>query len=73
MVEGADDKGGRRQEGRHQNVLLYVDDGMFPSLNPRWLQGAFSTLIGLLDREGLNTNFGKTVRMFCSQCQAAGT
>ena len=28
MVEGAGGQGGPGQEGRHQNALLYVDDGM---------------------------------------------
>ena len=30
---------------------------------PRWIQGAFSTLLGLFDRVGLKTNVGKTVGM----------
>ena len=31
MVEGAEERGGRRQEGRHQNSLFYVDNGMVAS------------------------------------------
>ena len=39
--------------------------------DPRWLQGAFNTLVGLFDRVGLRTNFGKTVGMVCRPFQAA--
>ena len=28
MVEGAEERGERGQEGRHQNALFYADDGM---------------------------------------------
>ena len=31
MVEGAEDRGERLQEGRHQNALFYADDGMVAS------------------------------------------
>ena len=34
---------------------------MVASSNPRWLQWAFTTLVGLFDRVGLKTNTGKTV------------
>ena len=73
MVEGAEERGERVQEGRHQNALFYTDYGMVALSHLRWLQGAFSTLVGLFDRVGLRTNFGKTVIMVCRQCQAAGT
>ena len=46
---------------------------MFTSLDPQWLQGGFSTLVGLFDRVVLKTNVGKTVEMVCCPCQAAGT
>ena len=46
---------------------------MVASLDPQWLQGFFSTLVGLFDRVGLRTNFGKTFGMVCRLCQAAGT
>ena len=36
---------------------------MVASLDPRWLQSAFSTLVGLFDRVGMRTNVGKTVGM----------
>ena len=65
MVEGAGERGERGKEGRHQNALLYADDGMVASLDPRWLQDAFSTLVGLFDRVGLWTNVGKIFVMVC--------
>ena len=46
---------------------------MVVSLDPRWLQGAFSDLVGMLDRVGLWTNVGKTVGMVYRPCHAAGT
>ena len=46
---------------------------MIASSDPGWLQGAFSTLLGLFDRVGLNTNVGNTVEMVCHSFQAAGT
>ena len=36
---------------------------MVASSDPRWLQGAFNTLVGLIDRVGLRTNVRKTVRI----------
>ena len=63
MVEGAEEWGERGQEGRHQNALFYTDNGIVASSDPRWLQGAFSTLVGLFDRVGMRTNFGNTVGM----------
>ena len=65
MAESAKDWGGRRQEGRHQNYLFYVDDGMVPLSAPRWLQGDFSTLVGLFYRVGLKYNVSETVKMIC--------
>ena len=35
--------------------------------------GAFITLVGMFDWAVLRTNIGKTVRMVCRPCQAAGT
>ena len=37
MVSGAEEWGERGQEGRHQNALLCVDDGMVASSDPRWI------------------------------------
>ena len=63
MVEGAEERGEREQEGRHHNSLFYADDGMVASSDLRWIQGSFRTLVGLFDRVGLWTNSGKTVGM----------
>ena len=63
MVEGAEERGERGQEGKHQNDLFYTDDGMVASSEPQWIQGAFSTLVGLFDRVGLQNNLGKKVGM----------
>ena len=73
MVKGADERSGRRKEGRHQNSLFYADDGMVTSSEPRWLQGIFGTLSGIFDRVGLKTNVRKTFGMVCCLFQAAGT
>ena len=35
MVEGVEERYKRGQEGRHQNALFYVDDGMVASLDPQ--------------------------------------
>ena len=73
MSEGAGEQGVHGQEGRHQNALLYSDDGMVELSDPGWIQGAFRNLVWLFERVGLNTNVGKTVRMVCRPCQATGT
>ena len=73
MVEGAEERGECGQEGRHHNSLLYADDGMVALSDPQWIQGAFSTLVGLFDRVVLWNNVCKTVGMVCRPCQAAGT
>ena len=73
MVEGAEERGKCGKEGRHQNSLFYADDGMVVSSDPQWLQGAFSTLVGLFDRVGLRNNDEKKVGIVCRPCQAEGT
>ena len=40
--------------------------------DPRWLQWEFTTLVGLFDQVGLNTNTGETARMTCRPFTAAG-
>ena len=45
---------------------------MVASSDPRCIQGAFNTLIGLFDRVGLRTNVGKKVGMVFHPCQVAG-
>ena len=72
MVEGAEERVECGQEGRHQNDLFYADNGIVASSDPRWIQGAFSTLVGLFDRVGLLTNARNTFGMVCCPCQAAG-
>ena len=53
MIESAGGKGRRRQEGRHQNDLFYADDGMMAYSCLVWLQGVFSTLVGLFGWLGM--------------------
>ena len=72
VVKEAETRGGQGREGRHQAAFFYADDGMVASSDPRWLQRAFSTLVGLFDQVGLNTITGKTVSMTCRPCTAAG-
>ena len=38
---------------------------MFTYLDPRWIQGAFSSFVGLFDRVGLQTNIRKNGSMVC--------
>ena len=73
MMEDAEERVKRGQEVRHHNSLFYMDYGMVASSDPRWLQGSFSTLVGLFDRVGLRNNVGKTVGMVCRPFRAAGT
>ena len=72
VIADAEARGGLGQEGRYQAALFYADDGMVALPDPRWLQGAFNTLVGLFDRMGLRKNVRKTVGMVCHPCQAAG-
>ena len=73
MLESMGGRGGHRREGRHQNALFYTDDGMVALSDPGWMQGAFSTLLGMFDWMDLRENVGRTVGMVCRQCLAAGT
>ena len=73
MVEGEKERGERGNEGRHQDALFYADNFMVASLDPHWLQGAFSTLVVLFDKVSMRTNFGKTVNMVCRPLQAVWT
>ena len=73
MAEGADEQGERGQESRLHNSFFYTDNGMVALSDPRLLQGAFSTLVGLFGRLGLRTNVRKTVGMVCRQFQEVGT
>ena len=69
-VEDAEKRGGG-EEGRHQAALFYADDVMVASSDPRWLQWAFNSLVGLFERVGLQTKVEKTVSMACRPCLAA--
>ena len=51
-------------------ALFYVYDGMVGASDPEWLQGAFSALVAIFDRVGLQTNVDKTVSMACHPCPA---
>ena len=73
IVDGAEERGKRGKDGRNHNALFYMDDGMVASPDPQWLQGEFSTLVGLFYRVGLQTNVGKTAGMFFRPCHAART
>ena len=46
---------------------------MVALLDPGQLQGVFSTLIGMLDRVGLNKKVWNTIGIVCRLCQVAGT
>ena len=72
VVEESENRGGRGKEGRQHDALFYADDGMVASSDPCWIQWAFNALVGLFERLGLRTNVGKTVRMVCIPCPAAG-
>ena len=65
VIADAEERGELGKEGRHQAALFYTDDGMVASSDPRWLQGAYNTLVGLFERVGMRTNVGKKVGMVC--------
>ena len=64
--------GEQGREGRHQTALFYADDGMIAPSDPQWLQWAFTQLVGMFERVGLNTNTGKMVSMTCRPCNTTG-
>ena len=72
VIVGAEEQGERGKEVRHHTALFYTDYGMVALSDPRWLQGAFNTLVGLFERVGLRNNVGKTVGMVFHPCQVAG-
>ena len=51
-------------------AVFYADDGMVGATDPKWIQGAFSSLVAIFDRVGLLTNVRKTVSMVCHPCRA---
>ena len=60
----------QRGGGGPFSAVFYADDGMVGATDPKWLQGAFSALVALFDRVGLQTNVDKTVSMACQPCRA---
>ena len=72
-LDEAEKREERGNEGWHQSALLYVDNGMVASSDPRWLQWVFDALFSLFERVGLWTNVGKTVSMVFGPCWAVGT
>ena len=64
-----EEKGATGGEG-HFSAVFYADDGMVGASEPAWLQGAFSALVAIFDRVGLQTNVDKTVSMACHPCRA---
>ena len=69
-MEEAEARGETGREGRHQAALFYANNGKVVSLDPAWLQGAFTALVGLFDRVGLLKIVWKTVSMVFHPCQA---
>ena len=60
----------QREGGGHFSAVFYADDGMVGATDPKCLQGAFSALVAIFDRVGLQTNVKKTVSMICQPCWA---
>ena len=50
FIAEAEARGELVKEGKHQAALFYAVDGMVASSDPGWIQGAFNTLVSLLDR-----------------------
>ena len=57
----------------HCAAFLYADDCLIAFTDPVWLQGAFDTMTGLLERYGFWTNIVKKFSMLCYPCCAVGT
>ena len=70
IFDEAEEKGETGREGRNQSTVFYANDGTVVSLDPAWLQGAFSDLVAIFNRVGLRNNVEKTVRMACHPCRA---
>ena len=68
FIAYTEERGELRKEGKHQADLFLADDDMVALSDPRWLQGAFNTLVGIFDWMGLRTNVRKTVSMVCHPC-----
>ena len=82
IVDETAERGETGKEGPHQSAVLYDNNGMVVSLDPAWLQGAFSALVAIFDRVELTeagysrrlTGVGKTYtewqreRVACGEC-----
>ena len=51
-IKTAKEEKGAKGEG-HFSAIFYADDRMVGALDPKWLQGAFSALVAIFDRVGL--------------------
>ena len=51
-TQEAERRGERGRERQHQAALFYADDGMIALSDPRWLQWAFTILVGYLIESG---------------------
>ena len=67
-INTAKEEKGAKGEG-HFLAVFYADDGMVGVTDPKWLQGAFSALVAIFGRVGLQTNVDKTVSMACQPCR----
>ena len=72
MAESAEERSRNGQEGRHKNALFYAEDGMVTLLDPRCIQGSFSTLIGLFDRVGLKVMSGRQSEWYAARVRRRG-
>ena len=70
VLKAAKEEKGAKRGGRHFSAVFYADDRMFGATDPEWLQGAFSALVAIFDRVGLQTNIDHTVSMACLPCRA---
>ena len=69
VLKNANDEKGATGGG-HLSAVFYADDGIVGASDPAWLQGAFSALVAIFDRVGLQKNVDKTVSMACHPCRA---
>ena len=64
MEERAGGHDGCKRERRNRGAFFYADDGMVPSTDPDWLQGAFEILTGMFNIVRLWTKTVNMVGMF---------
>ena len=68
-LKTAKEEKGAKGEG-HFLAICCADDGLVDASDPEWLQGAFSELLAIFNRVGLQKNVDKTVSMACLPCRA---